>query len=147
MKITDRSIPTPKIVPISIFLLANCLYAFIEEKSRKTIKAIVYQRYVTLLLDALLFMGYDLGFMDEEKMSVWMRNFIDGFIAVGMKGFFPSTVQMIEGESAITLHSDSDFPYSGKIYPDSNLRYNLKRDDRDLFLNYDTLEHIFILDP
>ena len=62
MKITDRSIPTPKIVPISIFLLANCLYAFIEEKSRKTIKAIVHQRYVTLLLDALLFMGYDLMF-------------------------------------------------------------------------------------
>jgi hypothetical protein len=38
-------------------LLANCLYAFIEEKSSRTIKAIVHQRYVTLLLDALLAMN------------------------------------------------------------------------------------------
>ena len=61
-KIADRSIPTPKTEVISTFLLANCLYAFIAERSQKTIKAIVHQRYVTLLLDALLFMGYDLIF-------------------------------------------------------------------------------------
>lgn len=59
MKTVDRSSPTPKIVAISIFLLVNCLYAFIGEKSRKTIKAIVHQRYVTLLPDVLLAMSND----------------------------------------------------------------------------------------
>jgi hypothetical protein len=51
-KIADRSIPTPKTEVISTFLLANCLYAFIAERSQKTIKAIVHQRYVTMLLGA-----------------------------------------------------------------------------------------------
>jgi hypothetical protein len=41
-------------------LLANCLYAFIGEKSVKTAKAIVHQRYVTLLSDALFAINYDL---------------------------------------------------------------------------------------
>ena len=47
MKIPDTSTPTPKIVAISISLRIICLYAFIEEKSRKSIKTIVHQRYVT----------------------------------------------------------------------------------------------------
>ena len=75
-KIADRSIPTPKTEVISTFLLANCLYAFIAERSQKTIKAIVHQRYVTLLLDALLFMGYDLMFSHHIHLLLILLNYI-----------------------------------------------------------------------
>lgn len=83
--------------------------------------------------------------MVKNVVDDWNQALIEGFIPIEEKENFPEIVNKIKGEYSITLHSDCEFPYVGKIFPENDSRYNLKTTDRDLFLNYNTLEKIFIL--